>query len=118
MAGYTTGFLKSMAERMREMPEVEPAERIHSKQESISFLAKEISGMQKRGYTLDQISEFLRGGGMDIATPTLKSYLQRAKQKRAPTKTPTGKTKDAKPAVAPVERPKGAFMAADDTQEI
>lgn len=55
---------------------------------------------------------------MDIATPTLKSYLQRAKQKRAPTKTPTGKTKDAKPAVAPVERPKGAFMAADDTQEI
>jgi len=41
--------------------------------------------LQKRGYTLDQISETLRGEGLDITTPTLKSYLQRIKAGKSKT---------------------------------
>ncbi len=43
------------------------------------MLAKEIVALQKRGYTLEQIAETLRGEGLAISTPTLKSYLQRIK---------------------------------------
>ena len=50
------------------------------------MLSKEIAALQKRGYTLEQISETLRGEGLNIATPTLKSYLQRAKPAKKPTK--------------------------------
>lgn len=35
--------------------------------------------LQKNGYTLEQISQVLRGEGLDVATPTLKSYLLRAR---------------------------------------
>ena len=71
MAGYTTGFLESMAKRLREMPEVEPKERIHSKQESIKYLAKEIAALQKRGYTLDQITDGNPGLGRRTAPPLI-----------------------------------------------
>ena len=51
-----------------------------SKFEAVKALSKEIAGMQKKGYSIEQISNALRESGLDIATPTLKSYLQRAKQ--------------------------------------
>lgn len=127
MAGYTTGFLESMAKRLREMPEVEQKERIHSKQESVKYLAKEIVALQKRGYTLDQITEALRGGGMDIATPTLKSYLQRAKPTAKPAAPKnTRKTAEFRAAQLPgpaddpagMQVPSGTFTVKPDTAEI
>ena len=76
---YTTEQLEAIAAKLREMPPVEKKQQEHSKQEAVRVLSKEIAALQKRGYTLDQISETLRGEGLSIATPTLKSYLQRAK---------------------------------------
>ena len=35
--------------------------------------------MRKRGYTLEQVSEVLRGKGLDITERTLRNYLQRRK---------------------------------------
>jgi len=61
------------------MPPVKEKNQGCSKQEAVKILKKEISSMQQRGYALDQISEVLRTEGIDITTPTLKSYLQRAK---------------------------------------
>jgi arginine repressor len=61
------------------MPVIEKKKQEHNKQDAIKVLAKEIAALQKRGYTLDQIAETLRGEGLDITTPTLKSYLQRIK---------------------------------------
>ena len=86
---YTTEQLEAIAAKLREMPPVENKKQEHSKQEAVRILSKEIAALQKRGYTLDQISETLRGEGLSIATPTLKSYLQRAKPaKKAPAQAP------------------------------
>ena len=100
---YTTEQLEAIASKLREMPPVEKKKQEHSKQEAVRVLSKEIAALQKRGYTLDQISETLRGEGLSIATPTLKSYLQRAKPAKkapvqAPGDTPPPRPADKKPA--------------------
>ena len=83
------------------------------------ILSKEIAALQKRGYTLDQISETLRGEGLSIATPTLKSYLQRAKlAKKAPVQAP-GDTPPRLPAVKkPADTSKATFTPKPDSDDI
>ena len=54
---YTTEQLEAIASKLREMPPVEKKKQEHSKQEAVRVLSKEIAALQKRGYTLDQISE-------------------------------------------------------------
>lgn len=83
MVGYTLEQIEGIAAQLRDLPAVENKKREVSKQEAVKLLSKEIAALQKRGYTLEQISEALRGKGLDIATPTLKSYLQRARPVRA-----------------------------------
>jgi hypothetical protein len=87
--GYSNEKLEAIAAKLKTMPVIEKKKQEHSKQDAIKVLAKEIAVLQKRGYTLDQIAETLRGEGLDITTPTLKSYLQRIK---------AGKNKDSKTA--------------------
>jgi len=77
--GYSNEKLEAIAAKLKTMPVIEKKKQEHSKQDAVKMLAKEIAALQKRGYTLDQIAETLRGEGMDITTPTLKSYLQRIK---------------------------------------
>ena len=77
--GYSNEKLEAIAAKLKIMPVIEKKKQEHNKQDSIKVLAKEIAALQKRGYTLDQIAETLRGEGLDITTPTLKSYLQRIK---------------------------------------
>jgi len=76
---YTNTQLDLILDKLKNMPPVKEANQGCSKQEAVKILKKEISSMQQRGYALDQISEVLRAEGIDITTPTLKSYLQRAK---------------------------------------
>jgi len=87
--GYTNEKLEAIAAKLKNMPVIEKKKQEHSKQDAVKLLSKEIALLQKRGYTLDQIAETLRGEGLDITTPTLKSYLQRIK---------AGKNKDSKTA--------------------
>ena len=77
--GYSNEKLGAIAAKLKTMPVIEKKKQEHSKQDAVKVLAKEIAALQKRGYTLDQIAETLRGEGLDITTPTLKSYLQRIK---------------------------------------
>ena len=116
---YTTEQLEAIASKLREMPPVEKKKQEHSKQEAVRVLAKEIAALQKRGYTLDQISETLRGEGLSIATPTLKSYLQRAKlAKKAPVQAP-GDTPPRLPAVKkPADTSKATFTPKPDSDDI
>jgi methionine synthase II (cobalamin-independent) len=116
---YTTEQLEAIAAKLRDMPPVEKKKQEHSKQEAVRILAKEIAALQKRGYTLDQISETLRGEGLSIATPTLKSYLQRAKPaKKAPAQAPED-TPAPRPAVKkPAEPSKATFTPKPDTDDI
>ena len=117
---YTTEQIKEIASKLLEMPEVEKNKQEHSKQETVRMLSKEIAILQKRGYTLDQISEALRGFGLSIMTPTLKSYLQRAKpaSKKAPAQA-QGDTPRRRPAVRePVDASKATFTPRPDSDDI
>ena len=116
---YTTEQLEAIAAKLREMPLIEKKKQEHSNQEAVKLLSKEIALMQKRGYTLDQISETLRGEGLSIATPTLKSYLQRAKPaKKAPVQAP-GDTPRPRPAVKkPADTSKATFTPKPDSDDI
>ncbi len=77
--GYTAAQVEEIASKLRAMPIIEPPPKDLTKQEVVKMLAKEIKSLQKRGYTLEQIATSLKGEGLDISTPTLKSYLQRVK---------------------------------------
>ncbi len=81
---YTAEQIEAIAGKLRQLPPVEKKKRDFSGQEAIKSLAKDIGVLQRRGYSLEQISESLRGEGMDILTPTLKNYLQRAKTIKKP----------------------------------
>jgi hypothetical protein len=54
-----------------------------TKQQAVRLLAGEIQTLQRRGYTLEQVAEMLKGGGLVLTTATLKSYLSRAKAAKA-----------------------------------
>lgn len=117
---YTTEQLEAIAAKLREMPLIEKKKQEHSKQEAVKLLSKEIASMQKRGYTLDQISEALRGEGLAVATPTLKSYLQRAKpaSKKTTVQAPSD-TPAPRPAVKkPADASKATFTPKPDSSDI
>jgi hypothetical protein len=117
---YTTEQLEVIAAKLRDMQPVEKKKQEHSKQEAVRVLSKEIAALQKRGYTLDQISETLRGEGLVIATPTLKSYLQRTKPaKKAPVQAPGDTPPPRPPAVKkPADTSKATFTPKPDSDEI
>lgn len=113
---YTAEQLEAIAAKLRDLPPIEK-QKTHSKQDAVRVLSKEINALQKRGYTLDQISETLRGEGISIATPTLKSYLQRAKpEKKAPSKA-NAETPSAKLA-KPADPAKATFAPKPDSDDI
>jgi hypothetical protein len=76
---YTLERAERMAEKLRAIPAKDPSQRRLDKQGMVRHLASEILALQQRGYTLEEVAESLRGDGLDITTPTLKNYLQRAK---------------------------------------
>lgn len=80
--GYSNEKLAEIAAKLKAMPVVEKKKREHSKQDAVRVLAKEIAATQKRGYSLDQIAETLRGEGLDITTSSLKSHLQQIKAEK------------------------------------
>lgn len=94
--GYTNEKLEAIAAKLKTMPSIDKKSQEHSKQDAIKLLSKEIVSLQKRGYTLDQIAETLRGEGLEITTPTLKSYLQRIRSSNKKTSKPTQTTEQLK----------------------
>lgn len=79
---YTRASAEEMAAKLRALPAIEDSERRMTKQAVVKHLAWEIACLQDRGYTLEQVADSLRGIGLDITTPTLKSYLARSKRKQ------------------------------------
>lgn len=116
---YTTEQLVAIAAKLREMPPVEKKKQVYSKQEAVKLLSKEIALLKKRGYTLDQISETLRGEGLSIATPTLKSYLQRAKPaKKVQAKAPGDTSHAASVVKKQADALKASFTPKPDSDDI
>ena len=123
--GITLEKVEGIAERLNKMPESENKNRSLSKQEAIKVLSKEITSLQKKGYTIEQIADTLRGEGLNIATATLKNYLHRSKKKaKIPKEKPTKlKEKDTSlsprvGAISSTEKKKSSFTTRNDTEEI
>jgi hypothetical protein len=108
---YTFEKAEEMARALRTLPAVDQSKRRLSKQALVKHLVAEIAALQKRGYTIEQVVESLQGVGFTITTPTLKSYLQRAKAKpvkNAQRKHPGGLT--APPAGSPQRQPESPIV--------
>ena len=85
---YTTERLETISGNLNELPNIERQQRRHNKKEAIKLLARDIASLRRRGYTLEQIAEILRGEGLEITERTLRNYLQQMKRpvKKAPTR--------------------------------
>jgi hypothetical protein len=77
---YTVEEVDKFGDALLALPAIDPAQRKLDKQAAIRRIKDKIATAQQRGYTLEQIAESLTGVGLAITTPTLKSYLQRAKK--------------------------------------
>ena len=121
---YTTEQIEAVRSKMKDLPPIEKKKQELGKSDVVKMLAKEIAVLRKRGYTFEQISEYLKGEGLDIGTPSLKSYLQRAKQALAPKpKAQASKDTPAAPTQAPqtsktADTPKGSFSPRPDSDDI
>jgi hypothetical protein len=73
---------------------------VANKQESVRILAEAIVELQKRNFSMDQIVDWLKGKGLDLTTPTLKSYLSRVNAKKPNRKTSKKPKKAASSAVS------------------
>ena len=127
---YTTEQIEAVRSKMKDLPPIEKKKQELGKSDVVKMLAKEIAVLRKRGYTFEQISEYLKGEGLDIGTPSLKSYLQRAKQASA-TKPKAQASKDTPPSPPQVpqtpnspqtsktaDTPKGSFSPRPDSDDI
>jgi hypothetical protein len=77
---YTVEEVDRFGDVLLALPEMDPAQRKLDKQGAVKRLKEKIALIQQRGYTIEQIAESLTTAGLQLTTPTLKSYLQRAKK--------------------------------------
>ena len=79
---HTLEDAERMARALHALPAMDGSKRALTKQALIKHLAREIASLQQRGYSIEQVTDSLRGVGLDISTPTLKSYLHRSKKRQ------------------------------------
>ena len=48
-----------------------------TKQDAVRLLKTHITSLQSRGFSLDMVAAWLKERGLDLGTPTLKSYLSK-----------------------------------------
>lgn len=82
-AKYTLEAADKLLSALRALPPKDPAQRRLDKQAVIRHIAEEITALQQRDYTLEEIAGALSTEGVDITCPTLKNYLQRIRRAAA-----------------------------------
>jgi hypothetical protein len=80
---YTLEKVNELAGALRALPAKDPSERRLDKQAVIRHIVQEITALQVRGYTLEEVARSLTTEGVEVTLPTLKSYLQRARKASA-----------------------------------
>jgi len=68
--------------RLRQLPEKPRTPRAVPLSQAIREIKAEVQAALKRGYTFDEIAQSLKEDGIDIGTPTLKSYVYRGTKRR------------------------------------
>jgi len=89
---YTMDEANSIVEALRALPAKDPSQRRLDKQAVIRHIVDEIKALQERGYALEEVASILTDKGVELTTPTLKSYLQRARHARKRDRKAPGRT--------------------------
>jgi hypothetical protein len=79
--------IEAARSRLRALPEKPRTPKAFSIAEAIRQIKTEVRAALKRGYTFDEIAQALKEDGIDVGTPTLKSYVSRGNKKRSAAKT-------------------------------
>jgi hypothetical protein len=111
--GLSRDQVEQLRSTLKAVPKAPAASLDTTKQDAVKLLAREIEGLQRRGYSLEQIAEMLKGGGLVVSTPTLKSYLSRAKTTRERGKGASLRRKVAGGANAPATAEVASVVKAD-----
>lgn len=77
---YTIEQIDQVGAGLLALPPLDASKRKLDKQAAVRRIKEQIATAQQRGYTLEQIAQNMTALGIQITTPTLKSYLQRAKK--------------------------------------
>jgi hypothetical protein len=96
----TYAQLETLKEEMKALKAPPKDNLVANKQESVRVLAGAILELQERDFSMDQIADWLKGKGLDLTTPTLKSYLSRVNAKKPNRKTSKKPKKAASSAVS------------------
>jgi hypothetical protein len=107
-----------MAEKARRTPPAPPAEANVTKQEAVRLLAREIAGLQRKGYKLEQIVASFRGDGLDLSTATMKSYLSRVKASRSRRRGAGKQARVPPKEAAPLTRPETAPLTTTEAARL
>lgn len=73
--------VEEIAKTLQAAPKLPPGERVLTTREAVAKLTPQIRGMQRRGYTLDQVAEVLKKQGLALKVATLKGYLRPRRRK-------------------------------------
>jgi IS30 family transposase len=128
--GYTLSKVQEIARKAKELQPKPDEKRELNKAEVIKTLAVEIDDLLKRGFSMEDVKQFLNGEGVDISSSTLKAYVyaQRSKsagkaKKRKKTTVADASKPKAQTAVKPPSTQskaprKGTFEVKPDTDDI
>ena len=114
---YSAEELEAAAAKLRQLPPITNA-KTHTKADAVQTLAGEIRQLKERGYTMEQIAEALRDAGIDIATTTLRNYLQRSNKPGRKRPARRDSPRPQPPAAKPQTPSAGSFTAPADTDDI
>ena len=79
---YTLAQVNELAAALRALPARDPYQRRFNKLTAIAQIADEITALQQRGYTLEEVAGILTAEGVEVTLGTLKEYLQRIRIRR------------------------------------
>jgi hypothetical protein len=85
---FTKNQIDKVRSSLKSLPKIEPIEKTYQKLEVVKEVRKEITELQKKGYSLAQIADQFTKSGIEMTTLSLKSYVQKVK--------PTAKNKSEK----------------------
>ena len=103
---YTIEQIDQVGAGLLALPPLDASKRKLDKQAAVRRIKDQIATAQQRGYTLEQIAQNMTELGIQITTPTLKSYLQRAKKTGG--RGAQGAARRAAPGTGSVNRPPNA----------
>ena len=79
---YTLAQVNELAAALRALPAKDPYQRRFLKLAAVAEIADEITALQQRGYTLEEVAGILTAEGVEITLGVLKEYLQRIRVRR------------------------------------